>query len=625
MAKTSTPTALYLEAVDWLAEQGYLLDMDPFAGSEYFFHRIFKKTNPKSEKGLEYPEAMQWWRPLYREEIVELEAQFYEEDSGKENFEYVDILSPVFNVDVSSKSKNRLISIVKRQLKLEPQYEQTKGITVFDKGMLKEKGAKLERFPKAFIPAEDWFSESLDILQPEDVLTILPKAEQEIYILAIGRAVVGASGITHVATNRYIEHNWRTACVLTGVPGIGKSTLTKYLGDALSTVGYNISSFSTLGKQFGLADIICADLAYADDLNQKTFKEFIDSAIIKQAITGGTIRTEKKFLDEVESKPSALFICNINDFDINATYGADDGVLDRLKILNCNTPTQFDKNCRNQMSDLCKKSPDLHPIPHIKWLCNKLNCSQNTLMLKFAQLCAYRFIEHMEKNNLNTAINKISCQLNVQLHKNYDKVLAMIFQLSYILRRKDNFEDELPDLKPLLLGSAIRATLLVVVDKRTHIIREMIKADWKEKNQPSFHPWTGLKLLDVIGLDNAVRDYDSVAATYADKDMAQCVKTIFSAIRLRHGYNVPANLSQVTRSWEGSKQQFNSLLQLASKIRKNLPPEVLELLTSGENAQSEHIREEDFNRQKFADSIREETSSNIINMKDYDKNMSPSL
>ena len=182
----------------------------------------------------------------------------------------------------------------------------------------------------------------------------------------------------------------------------------------------------------------------------------------------------------------------------------------------------------------------------------------------------------------------------------------MVFQLSYILRRTEGFTDDLPDLKPQLLGSAVRAAQFLVIDDRAFWAREAIKQDWCDKRRPSYHPWTGFKLLELISLDNAVKDYEANAHVMADKAIDQCVQTIYKALRLNQGYNVPANISQVTRAWEGSKRQFNSLLELAHKVRNNVHVSVMDALQSGENADTDHIREEGYNRQIRADKLRKQ-------------------
>lgn len=622
MGKTASATQNYLEAKRIVrARLGLHLEIDPFAGEEFAHHRLYLSKPPKLEAGLTYPKEFRYWRHIYREELPEVEVKLQEILTyDDEDVEVIDCLFPIFNIDLPPKQVNRLLKIVKRQLKLDPENEESRGICI-----IPEEGepyweayATSPDLPKAFLPPVSWFSEALQGLQIEDILTILPPHEQIIYALTMGRALCGADSTIHAKTQRLIRHSWRTAPILTGMPGIGKSTLTKYLIKALKTVGYKIAEFSSLSKQFGISDIVCVDLAYADDLNEDSFKNYINSPLIKQCITGGTIRTEKKFLDEVESAPTAAFLCNINDFNINVTYGTDDGVLDRLKILDCRMPTQFDE-IKATLGYVSKKSPNLHPIPHIEYLTNKLKCSQNALMLRFARLCADKFLAEMDANTLNHTVNYSTCELQIQLHKHYDKVIAMVFQLSYILRRKSNYTALLPDLKPALLGACIQSLNYLINDDEGFWVREEIKRDWKSKDRPSYHPWTGVKLLDVISVDNAAKAYQESSVQFADKEIDKCVKTIYGAIRLNQGYNVPANTSQIIRAWEGSQKQFNSLLDIADRVRNKIRKETLEELQSGRVANTQHIRAENFNRQHHADDLRNNNPTNLQS-KPYGRN-----
>ncbi|MDJ0827716.1 MAG: hypothetical protein QNJ16_19685 [Rhodobacter sp.] len=604
-----SPTYHYIQAKQLVMEKmGLNLEIDPFAGEEFCFHNMYLAKPPQEEAGLTYPDGFKWWKFISREELPEVEfllGKFLAGCSDDHELQTVEPLFPIFDIDLPPKQIKRLQTIIKRMLRLNPHMENSRGICIIpeEDSDLWENYVTSPDLPKAFLPPKSWFSPELQELDETDILTIFQKPERTIYTLTIGRALVGPSGVTHAKTDLLINHTWRTAPVVTGMPGIGKSTITKSLAEALETVGYKVASFTTLNKQFGLSDIITADLAYADDLNNKTFQDYIESPVIKQAITGGKLRTEKKFLDEVQTMPSAAFLCNINDFDINVTYKTDDGVLDRLKILNCTMPSQFNSR-KKKLKGISRFSPCLHPVPHLKWLCQELGCSQNALMLRFARICVDKFLAHLEDGSLEDVVNQATCDLDVQLHKHYDKVLAMVFQLCYILRRDKEYNADLPDFKPLLLSSSIRATQYVVLDDMAFWVREEIKNDWKEKSRPSYHPWTGIKLLEVISLDNAVKDYDANAVAYADKDIKQCVETIFKALRLNQGYNVPANLSQVTRAWEGSKRQYNSLLSLAERVRKNVDKTVLDSLQSGCKAETEYIRDESYNRQRHADELR---------------------
>ncbi len=612
-----SPTLCYYECLNMIRHHLEVdLVLDPFAGSEFCFHKIYKLAKPVGEKGINYPSKFGYWKLLPREDLASLEEEYirvYREDidSGndivKEEQDWT-FLSPVFTADANEKQVKLVNNIVKRLLNLEPEKSSQRGICI------KPGSLKRNEYPRAFLPEDSWFNKKLLDLKIEDILTILPKAEQEIYALSIGRVVVGATGTKHIGTDLDIKHSWRTAPVITGLPGIGKSTLTMSLIDAIKTTGYHVSVFKDLGGRFGIGEIVTADLAYADDLNQETFQKYIKSPVVKQAITGGEIKTEKKFLDEVTTKPNACFISNINDFNIACTYGTDDGVLDRLKILNTHMPTQL-LSLQSNFTGVSRYSPNLHPIPHFEFLCDKFDCSQNALFLRFAKLCADLFVKKMKDDTLNSEINRLSTKLEIQLHKHYDKVMAMVFQLSYLICSEEEIHI-LPDLKPTLLGEAIQNLNCLVNDKNFHEIREIIKEDWKSKDRPSYHPWTGIKLFDQISVENAAIGYQEIQHNFADKDLDKCIKTIFTALRLNQGYNVPANTAQVIQSWEGSKKQLSSLIYLNKVIRESVKPAFFNMIhRPNYTPDTKHIRTVNYDRQKFSDEIN----------KDISKGLSPSI
>ena len=609
--KTSTSSKIpenvtykYHKAIAQVRERlGYDLVLDPFMGAEFCYHKIYKRVDPPYIKGIEFPEGFKYWRSLFREELAFLEEEVSDlMVDYSHDYASMANLSPIFFASAPKDDTVTLLKVVKRLIKLKPKSEPSRGIYIRTPD---DDKVDYNIVPRAFLPDDDWFVGELRDLREEDILTILEAPEREVFTLSIGRAVCGVNGTTHLGTGRLIRHTWRTCPIVTGMPQIGKSTVTKSLLKALDEVGYHTSIFENMSARFGIADIVTADIAFADDLNQETFKKFIQSTIIKQAVVGSEIRTEQKGIDSVVTTPRALFLANINDFNVGCTYGTDDGVLDRLKILDSRMPTEFDSLIKT-IGGVSAGSPSLHPVPHLEYLCERLNCSETALLLKFAKLCANKFIRSMEKNTLDLQINRVSSKLQIQLHKHYDKVIAMVFQLAFVLRRTESFDSRLPDFKPTLLGEAIKAGNYLINDKRAHFVREEIKKDWKEKRRPSYHAWNGIKLLDQISVDNAADAYQSMGHTFADKDIDKCIKTTYTCLRLNQGYNIPANTAQVISAWEGSKKQYRNLLQLATKIRNNLEEDILLDLQTGGLARTSHIRDLDYDRQSFADEMNNE-------------------
>lgn len=573
---TYSASSMYNQGVELIRKNiGVDLSLNPFAGDQFGFHDLFYKTRPEYCYGITYPEDFYWWSPVFQEDLARIElkiGELYIKNLSATETEAVSMLAPVFNPLLEEKLFRQLVKVVKRLLSLEPRHNNSRGICIIPEkdDPYWETYVKSDNYPKAFLPPPSWFNSYLQDLEIGDILTYLPPAEQKIFALTIGRAVVGPNKTKHVMTDRIIKHSWRTASITTGTPGTGKTTVCEHLKEALESVGYNVASFATLNKQFGIAEIITADWAYADDLNAQTFKELIESGIIKQVVTGGTIRTEKKYLDEVESRPLAAICCNINEFDINATYGADAGVLDRLKILRCHMP--FDLKRPDNVATISQKSPELHPIPHIQWLCEELNCSKNALFLRFARLCADYFLELETKEQLNTEVKDISLHLGIQLHTHYDKVIVLLFHLCYLMRYNpsDGYGGKITELKPLSLGKCVQAARVVVLDQDLMECREIIKQDWTEKGKPQFHPWSGLKLLDPLTVDNAAKQFENLLPSSTGKSTENAIKAIYGELRLNQGFNVPPNIGMVARCWDYAREQGDSLLELANKIRESI-------------------------------------------------------
>jgi hypothetical protein len=147
------------------------------------------------------------------EEDALSEAVYYMET---ENPALLGFWAPLVNPVADGKSK--LHAYTKRLL----QTKETQGAKVGDKfrdgiSLLGSNGAQM------WVPPKEWFSPQVQQLTVDDLLTILPPAEQEILTLLLGRAVVGRNeSITLEGTT--IEHTFRTMAIMVGYEaGLGKA------------------------------------------------------------------------------------------------------------------------------------------------------------------------------------------------------------------------------------------------------------------------------------------------------------------------------------------------------------------------------------------------------------------
>jgi hypothetical protein len=173
-----------------------------------------------------------------------------------------------------------------------------------------------------------------------EILNIFPAAEQNCFMLALGRALCE------------IDSAWRYATIIKGDPGIGKSTLFDCILKHSAALGYTSSIFNDLGKRFGLESIINKDIAYCDDLQDSSLSSMLTSVSFKSIVSGALIRTEAKGASEREVRAQATVFCNINKFNTQLLYSMDEGALDRLLVLECKSAASLETNFYENLREL---------------------------------------------------------------------------------------------------------------------------------------------------------------------------------------------------------------------------------------------------------------------------------
>jgi hypothetical protein len=182
-----------------------------------------------------------------------------------------------------------------------------------------------------YVPPLSWFSQALQDIDPTELLTLLPPAEREAFVLLLGRLMAGASS-TETAEGR-LEHTWRSYAIMVGKPGVGKSTLLRWLKEALDRQGYTHAPVDTNFGRFGWGDVAAADLAFIDDLNLAGTEKLIGAQHIKTLVTGGELLVEDKGVKAVRVQAHCVVLALCNAYDYGHYVGKDGGELSRLNML----------------------------------------------------------------------------------------------------------------------------------------------------------------------------------------------------------------------------------------------------------------------------------------------------
>lgn len=211
------------------------------------------------------------------------------------------------------------------------------------------------------VPSLSWFPH-LKALSPERLLALFPKAEAELLMLTIGKAIWGNQNINIMEGE--ISHQMRSAVFIHGMAGTGKSVVMKHLVAGFEYLGYSTDLISDGVTKFGWGEVARADIAWREDMTDRVQKSILESPELKSIITGGDISTQRKGENAVVVKSNAtLFFCT-NSAGKHLFKDMDAGSLDRFKFLDTyNLDEQhdmeqeegFSRNTYHNWTALCKE------------------------------------------------------------------------------------------------------------------------------------------------------------------------------------------------------------------------------------------------------------------------------
>ena len=301
----------------------------------------------------------------------------------------------------------------------------------------------------SYVPELSWFDERIQKLKFEDIITIFPPTEAEMFKLIIGRACVGRSGSIHPGHNEPIKHGFRKAGIIVGEPGVGKTTILNGLMKAMQYCGYNVVSMGDLSHRFGQGSVISSHLAYNDDLTLDSLERMLKSASFKSVVTGGTEKVENKGTDSIEVVSNTVIVANCNEIRPEISYSLDSGAISRLALIS--TYRAYEQE---DMSETAKR--DIHPVPNIKHLCRELKVDEVVLFMRVMRHCTDFFLDKVNSGiDVHYHSEQLLPYLRIQIHKNALECFVRFCMLSFAIRNQKGQGDYLPE---LTLGSL--ATIL---------------------------------------------------------------------------------------------------------------------------------------------------------------------
>jgi len=427
----------------------------------------------------------------------------------------------------------------------------------------------------SYVPELSWFDERIQKLKFEDIITIFPPPEAEMFKLIIGRACVGRSGSIHPGHNDPIKHGFRKAGIIVGEPGVGKTTILNGLMKAMQYCGYNVVSMGDLSHKFGQGSVISSHLAYNDDLTLDSLERMLKSASFKSVVTGGTEKVENKGTDAIEVVSNTVIVANCNEIRPEISYSLDSGAISRLALIS--TYRAYEQE---DLSEVAKR--DIHPVPNIKHLCRTLKVDEVVLFMRVMRECTDFFLD---KVNSGTDVHYHSEQLlpylRIQIHKNALECFVRFCMLSFAIRNQKGQGDYLPELTLGSLATILESTRYMMIDMNANNLRRNMKAHWEAEKREQSHPYWAQRKMLITSVDKAYEIFNSYKS---DKDLGLAIESVFTALTLRDGFSMSKKPSHIVRVWEQIRGEKRKIYRVANELMATVTdPEELKKITDTSN------------------------------------------
>lgn len=190
-----------------------------------------------------------------------------------------------------------------------------------------------------WVPQIDWFDDSLREIPNEKLLSLLPEAERNFFMLMLGRCLYGREGTPHTNGKTQMV-KWRGICLMEGREGgMGRTTLLDYLSQGLKRVGYHVSAIQNLTGTFGHGRTATTDFGFQDDMTPAGTITALCNPILKSVSSGGVFSAEEKGMQSREVTGMGVYMLCTNRFDLSEINKLDSGNLSRLYALRNATST----------------------------------------------------------------------------------------------------------------------------------------------------------------------------------------------------------------------------------------------------------------------------------------------
>ena len=434
----------------------------------------------------------------------------------------------------------------------------------FDQGICINPTTDMREIPRAIVPCLDWFPEDIQALTPQDICTLFPEAELKLFMLLVGRAMIGRSG-SKLINGPVVNHMFRKMAIIYGEDGgTGKSYFKNLLISTMAKYGYSIAQPLDLNARFNQYSNYTSDLSVTDDLTQKSMSDFINGQAFKSLITGtSTLGTEAKGKDRIDVVPTCALMAITNTFDQNSIYTLDTGAISRLSVLYTHTHDEF-ATLEEEIGHSVK------PYDQIKRLMEEHECNEHMLMGRFMRHCVDFFWENYE-NDLESYTNKISANLRFPYVTEVVPNMMKAARLAHLLKEKRSPSERTNKFFNVAGFQQVMYDYFWLVGSGSVIanqMRNLIKQDWIDQGKPSSHPWKGIRLINKYSLISAF----SLLGSTNNLSIGDLQKLVFDQLKDTDGTKIGSAPKYLNTGYSAACTGLEGkrLVRLSNKIREQL-------------------------------------------------------
>lgn len=422
----------------------------------------------------------------------------------------------------------------------------------------------LDEIPRAIVPQLSWFPQEIQDLTPEDICTLFPEAELKLFMLVMGRAMIGRSG-SKLVNGPIVNHMFRKMAIIYGEDGgTGKSYFKNLLISTMAKYGYNIAQPLDLNSRFNQYNNYTSDLSVTDDLTQESMGKFINGQAFKSLITGtSTLGTEAKGKDRIDVIPTCALMAITNTFDQNSIYTLDTGAISRLSVLYTHTHDEF-ASMEEELGHSAK------PYDQISRLMEQYHCNEHMLMGRFMRHCVDFFWEKYEEN-LETYTTKVSANLRFPYVTEVVPNMMEAARLAHLLKDKRSPSERTNKFFNVKGFQQVMFDYFWLVGSDSlpaNQARNLIKQDWIDNGKPSKHPWKGIKLINKYSL---IAAFDFLGTT-GNMTIGDLQKIVFDQLKDTDGTKIGSAPKYLNTGYSASciGLKGKRLVRLSNKIREQL-------------------------------------------------------